>query len=81
MPSIYSCRKMLAGAGLLLAAALLGGCDWSDPMAKMYNDPGPALSDPMHYSPDADNADDNSGIGSYDNEAMQQDLNVLELKN
>lgn len=72
--------SLWVGVCLLPVCFISWGCDWSDPMQRMYNEPSPALSDPMHYSPDADNADENSGIGTYDDKAMDQDLNLLELQ-
>jgi len=57
---------------------LFTGCDTSDPMEQMYNGPSKALSDPMNYTPDMQNADVmGGGVADYNDKAMQQDINEV----
>jgi hypothetical protein len=70
--------SVLCLAACFALAIYCAGCDTSDPMENMYNRPSPALADPMHYSPDMENADVTGGsIGTYNDKAMKQDVDEV----
>jgi hypothetical protein len=78
MKSLNLPRTMV---GISLSAILFCACgcsSTSDTATAVSADQDKALKDPMHYSPTMDNTDiTGGGIGSYNNDAMNRDLNDL----
>jgi hypothetical protein len=63
---------------MAVAILALAGCQQPSSMAQTTQDQNQALKDPMNYSPNMDNTDiSGGGLGSYDNQAMQRDINDL----
>ncbi|MGA2231865.1 MAG: hypothetical protein ABSH22_13285 [Tepidisphaeraceae bacterium] len=74
-------RKVMRTAGVTAAGllvVLVVGCQQPSTMAQASQRQDQALKDPMGYTPNMDNTDiSGGGIGNYDNQAMQRDLNDI----
>lgn len=74
-------RLPLALLAIAAAVAFLSGCQESAPTTQpssAYDRSEHALQDPMHYRPTFDRTDTDiggGGIGHYDKQGMQRDLN------